>query len=61
MWRQAINSGLRRATGYQLQKVGRRRSGSVKTKEARKRRRRARRRDYDDAALDIMRRVKPLR
>jgi O-methyltransferase len=64
MWKRAINSGLRRATGYQLQKVGRRGSGSAQAKEARKRRRRPRpktgpRRDYDDAAMEIMRRVKP--
>jgi O-methyltransferase len=64
MWKQAINSGLRRVTGYRLQKVGRRRSGRPKSREASRRRRRTRpkravRRDYDDAASAIMRQVKP--
>jgi O-methyltransferase len=62
MWKQAINAGLRRATGYQLQKVGR--AAPMKAKGAGKRRRvagskRVMRRNYDDAAIRIIRRVKP--
>jgi O-methyltransferase len=50
-------------TGYRLQKVGRNPSGPAHATQAEKRRRRAARqrarRDYDDAAIQIMRQVKP--
>jgi O-methyltransferase len=59
MWKRLINSWLRRLTGYELRWKGRGSNGETRKRRRRARRQKRIRRDYDQAAMDIMRRVKP--